>query len=113
MQHFSPVRLLENMKSAWMNCRRNKNYLVEQCYQSNQLLPEQPIKEQNRSFECLLAAFHSSSGEGEVFADGGVVISNYYYWHCSLIKNQHVSFFILATTQTDVSLPVELSIELT
>ena len=40
------------------------------------MLPEQPIKEQNRSFEFLFVAADSLAGEGVVLAGGGVVIFN-------------------------------------
>ena len=38
------------------------------------MLPEQPIKEQNRSFEFLFVAADSLAGEGLVLAGGGCVI---------------------------------------
>jgi hypothetical protein len=81
---------------------------MKQGLSSQTMLPEQPIKEQNRRSECLLVAYDSSAEEGVVLTDGGVVISNYYYGCCNSIKNQHMSFFLLATTQTDVSLLVKL-----
>jgi hypothetical protein len=40
------------------------------------MLPEQPIKEQNRSFELLFVAADSLAGEGVALAGGGVVIFN-------------------------------------
>jgi hypothetical protein len=40
------------------------------------MLPEQPIKEQNRSFEFLFVTADSLAGEGLVLAGGGCVIFN-------------------------------------
>jgi hypothetical protein len=50
------------------------------------MLPEQPMKEQNKSFGCLLVASTSSAGEEVFVADVGDVISTssqYCYWQCS------------------------------
>jgi len=57
------------------------------------MLPEQPIKEQNRSFELLFVAADSLAGEGVALAGGGVVIFNNEIRVLQFINYQHVSFF--------------------